>query len=504
MKIKKRERFLFVIVLFSLLGILIIGPKIISFIGESIFDAQATADSLTMKINIDSTPPNVIIHYPQNTTYNRFGDILLNITAYDEMSFVSMRWYNLDNITTNYSIPYYNNITIYVSGQGDHIIRVYVQDSLGFVNDSETVSFNVNTSIGYIVNTTTYTGNTTVFENLTTIEQENISDLCLEKPGYGKVKFKETINLSDDGKWFEDQPVRVFDFDSNTQITYNKIFINTTEMPQLNKPATLQLEDLNFTNPRILKDGVVCSDCVIEEYSNGTLVFNVTSFSEYTVEETPVETPSTPSTGSPGGGGGGGSSRGLFTKEINMSEGTLEKIYEDLHKPGNLFDIRILIPQKYTELYKGDNLVLEVTALDLGGNNKIVDVLIEYEIIDYNGTSKWKFVETKAIDETLTFIKTITLPENFGEGNYVVYVKLKYGKDVAEAGYPFNYYDHELNENLQNSPLGLFGESLIYLIIILAIIILFIVFICYEHKKFKQISKMAKRADIRRMKKLRR
>ncbi|MDD5177988.1 MAG: hypothetical protein PHT54_01755 [Candidatus Nanoarchaeia archaeon] len=495
------KRISIAVIILIILVLIICGFKLAGIIGNFIFDAKATAESVYLKVNVDSTPPNVIIHYPLNTTYNRPCDIFLNITAYDEMSQVAMRWYTIDNLPVNYSIPYYNNASISVSGQGGHIIRVYVRDSLGFVNDSETVSFEINTSLGYVVNLTTYTGNTTNIINLTTTEQENITDLCLEKTGYGKVNFKEPINLSDDGKWFEDQPVRVFDFDANTLITYNKIFINTTEMPQLNKPATLQLEDLNFTNPRILKDGVVCSDCVIEEYNNGVLIFNVTSFSEYSVEETPVETPTTPATGN--AGGGGSSSRGLFAKEINISEETGQNPYKELHKPGTLFDVRVLVPQKYTELYKGDSLVLEVTALNLGWQDKIVDALFEYEIINYNEEVKWSFVETKAIDKTLTFIKTITLPENFEGGNYIIYIKLKYGSDTAEAGYPFNYYDNFLVEELQSSPKSIFDGSLVYLLIILALILLFIAFMYYEHKKFKNLSKIIKTVDVNKLRKRR-
>jgi len=49
-----------------------------------------------------------------------------------------------------------------------------------------------------------------------------------------------------------------------------------------------------------LKEGVVCSDCVENGYSGGTLNFSVNGFSVYTTDETPVSSPA--SDGSSSGG----------------------------------------------------------------------------------------------------------------------------------------------------------------------------------------------------------
>ncbi|MBU2406625.1 MAG: hypothetical protein KKA26_01425, partial [Nanoarchaeota archaeon] len=71
-----------------------------------------------------------------------------------------------------------------------------------------------------------------------------------------------------------------------------------TALPELNTTATLTLYNLTFTNPRVLKDGAVCSDCTEVSYTNNNFIFNVTSFSIYTAGETPTATAGTSTSGS--------------------------------------------------------------------------------------------------------------------------------------------------------------------------------------------------------------
>jgi len=129
-----------------------------------------------------------------------------------------------------------------------------------------------------------------------------------ENSGYGKISFQEPVNLSGGID------------SSNINISFNRIEVNSTALPELNMPATLTLYDLTFSDPRILKDGSVCTDCNEVSYSGGDLVFNVTSFSVYSAEETPTGTPGTQTVI----GGGGVSTYGCeylfnFTYPDSMS-----------------------------------------------------------------------------------------------------------------------------------------------------------------------------------------
>ena len=111
--------------------------------------------------------------------------------------------------------------------------------------------------------------------------------------------------------------------------------MDTAKLRGLQKRAQLILEGLSFTNPRILKDGIVCSSpaCVIESYSGGTLVFTVSGFSVYNAEEIPVSPPSDGGTSGGGSSGGGTNIEDLRTKEkednrsveVSIINGTTEE-----------------------------------------------------------------------------------------------------------------------------------------------------------------------------------
>jgi len=166
----------------------------------------------------------------------------------------------------------------------------------------------------------TFNGSTTDFYSLNLSELENLSSITLEKTAYGKVVFLEEVNLSlvggVDG---------IVNFDRDLNISDNLISVDSSELPFLNKSVLITLYGLSFTTPQIMKGSEICSDCtLIEYYSNGTLIFNSSIFSDaYYVIETPVspvcgngvcedgETViNCPSDCSSGGGGGGGDDQG--------------------------------------------------------------------------------------------------------------------------------------------------------------------------------------------------
>ncbi len=150
-----------------------------------------------------------------------------------------------------------------------------------------------------------FDGATTDFLSMNNTELQSIENMTLEKGAYGKIFFNERINLTQDA---EDN---IVDLDSNVNISYNRIEINTTKLTSLNKSATLYLYNLSFENPRILRDGALCpsSICEIISYSSGNLIFAVTHFTVYSAEETTEEVRS------PEGAGGGGEG-GAYPKII--------------------------------------------------------------------------------------------------------------------------------------------------------------------------------------------
>ncbi|MFA5070762.1 MAG: PQQ-binding-like beta-propeller repeat protein [Candidatus Pacearchaeota archaeon] len=145
------------------------------------------------------------------------------------------------------------------------------------INCTDSVSNQSTSSLQYftIVKASSFSGDTT---DLSQVENlSNITNFVIHKPSYGKINFSESIDLSTG-----------VDLNTIINISSNRIEINSTAFSELNKSAQLTLYDLTFTNPRILKDGILCSDCTEVSYSGGTFIFEVNSFSVYTTDETPV------------------------------------------------------------------------------------------------------------------------------------------------------------------------------------------------------------------------
>ncbi len=116
---------------------------------------------------------------------------------------------------------------------------------------------------------------------------------------------KYTTGIPSIGYTFSVDSIRV-DLDSYVKISPLRISVDTSKLPFLNRSARIVFEKVSLSNPRILKDGEPCGDsCVLEVYNRTSenLIYKVSGFSTYTIEETPSQA-SAPSSG---GGGGGGS-----------------------------------------------------------------------------------------------------------------------------------------------------------------------------------------------------
>jgi len=104
-------------------------------------------------------------------------------------------------------------------------------------------------------------------------------DLNIGVVGRGKIDFSESINLLDSNS----RPVVL---DNLIEFFPGRVVVHSDLHSGLNKPATITLNNItNITNPVILRDGSVCEDCKIISFTDGTLVFEVPHFTEYSVGE---------------------------------------------------------------------------------------------------------------------------------------------------------------------------------------------------------------------------
>lgn len=295
----------------------------------------------------------------------------------------------------------------------------------------------------------------TNFTNMTIETQQNISNIIIREIDYGKIEFLENINIS--------SPVSL---DTNIEISHNLIEINSTALPNFNKSANLKIYNLKFTNPRILKDGIICPKtiCTITNYSNGILSFNVTHFTSYSSEEIPSE------------GESSGPTRKTEIIKREIKEPEKPKIISEM---GKLFNISILIPEKYRELVGNDSLIAEISIINIRKIG-VVDVNIEYLIEDSDKDIIYSELETKTVENELDYIKEIKLPEEIKIEEYMLIVKVRYKEDIALAGYPFKIIKEVHIE--EPGKVEMRGE--IYILI--GMIILILTFIIYKKLKKKR------------------
>jgi len=242
--------------------------------------------------------PNITLVSPLNDSGNNGSiDFVFNVNSSINVTNCSL-YFNGNLNQTNSSMVKETNTSFSLSGLGiamyNWSIRCY--DNVSNFSNSDNLVFAV-------VDTEEFNGETT---NFTQVNMSNITNLVLDNPAQGVINFTESIDLSNGAN-----------FTDHVNVSFNRIEINSTALPSLNAGARLSLYNLTFTTPRILKDNAICSDCTEVSYSGGTLVFDVTGFSVYSAEETPVS--DVAETTSTGGGGGGGL---LPTKRV-VSEGEL-------------------------------------------------------------------------------------------------------------------------------------------------------------------------------------
>ncbi|MBI2451539.1 right-handed parallel beta-helix repeat-containing protein [Candidatus Pacearchaeota archaeon] len=136
----------------------------------------------------------------------------------------------------------------------------------------------------------------------------NYSNFTIKLENIGEIIFREGINLIriNESGCFEKLNFNITDL---IKIEDKRIFVNGSMHSEFSKPAKLIFQNINFVQPKILRDGAECSSsaCLIVNYSNNRLEVEVPGFSLYEVVEGFVSPP--PGDGGGGGGGGGGGTR---------------------------------------------------------------------------------------------------------------------------------------------------------------------------------------------------
>lgn len=349
--------------LFSLLVASILVLAMGSVFG--LITGRATTQSTSISVNVVAGAPALTLQSPRNVTYLN-STILLNWSA----SGYLFAWFNIDG-GTNTTLS--QNEVLFAPAEGAHSLYFFVNNSDGTIV-TRNISFYVNTTL-VTIQRTEFAGNSTNFYYLGLEQLHNATGVVLENPAYGRITFGEAINVTND----LNPDDSLVDIDDNVNISFNRIELNSTALPNFNSSATLTLSGLSFVSPRILRDGVACptSICTQLSYSGGVLMFNVSRFSTYSVEEAST------SSGGSSGGGGGGSSRVTSTTnpivlestevKVSMHPGQTLRKTLTIHNAGSqktLFSIETTLPE-FVKISEGSFFI------EAGGSKTInLDMLV--------------------------------------------------------------------------------------------------------------------------------
>lgn len=385
--------------------------------GETV-SGEVVAQPVTLNITVLGIPSLSLLK-PQNETYLTTENLLLNFIV----SNADFIWYNLDDNPPNTTIT---GNTIFNTTEGEHTLNLYANNSQG--ETSKNVVFTVNASKFQVIYSEwaeINKGSSTDFNKSSYEDLQNLSDIIFENTEWGKIKFNEAINVTNDSETSDNE----INLNATLNISNNRIELNSTTLPNFDKAATLYLYNLTFSNPRILRDGSIClsSICTKESYSSetGTLIFNVTGFTIYSAEETPVDGDVAAGGGS-GAGGIGITPVEDFTIDktvisISLKKGEIKKEIIIIKNTGNtplslnLTDSRLENFMKISEtsfnLNDGESklITLEFSASE----ETVPDLYVGKLVVNSNGLEKVVLISIGVETRGALFDVELEIPSKF-------------------------------------------------------------------------------------------
>jgi hypothetical protein len=298
-----KRSIVFFVLLISLSGLLMVNE--VRLTGGVITGEVVTGDVIQdvgLNISVEVATPVLKIKKPSNSTYFHNHSLELNIDTNGDSV-----WYNFDHgINVTFSEDEFENERkFFNTSAGPHVIYVFSSGTSATTVENVTFTIDFNKySIDFYDYSGSESGNSNQFNQFSYDELQNLTDVVLEHSSRGKIEFDGIINITND----EDPDDNSTDLSNYTNISFNRIFLNSSALPNFNISASLILYNLDFTTPRILIDGEICdlSVCSQNSYTGGNLSFNVSHFTIFSAEETPGDTGGGNAGGSGGGGGRGG------------------------------------------------------------------------------------------------------------------------------------------------------------------------------------------------------
>ena len=268
----------------------VVGTYIVTYDVSDLNGNAATQVTRTVNV-VDTTAPTLSLLNPvdkRGIAFTTSINLEFDYTDYSNVGTCSLL---IDGVI-NQSNNNYNNFSVNSLNTGAHYWKIVCNDSYNNIGNSVERNFTLLENETEALEFGEYT-------DLTQVDIANVTNFFVNN-SFGMINYTSEIDFSDGAAW-----------SSHINISQERIEVDSTGLPKLNKGAILRFYNLTFVKPEVLKDGIsfcVSTGCTGYSYSNGILQITVTGFSVYTVREYVAPVAPSSSGGSSGGGGGGASS----------------------------------------------------------------------------------------------------------------------------------------------------------------------------------------------------
>ncbi len=149
-----------------------------------------------------------------------------------------------------------------------------------------------------------------------------------------------------------------------------------------------------------------------------------------------------------------------------------------------LFDLTLNIPPEYKERKPGEEILFQVSLFSLGGITG-TEVSIDYNIKDFNGEVLVELQESIEIDKQASFSKSLRIPTDIADGQYVISANVRYVSSTGTASDTFYVSKVELAKM----------NKLLIITIILGIVLAILIILWLIKHFSKKIKKVAKSCE---------
>ena len=326
-------------------------------------------------INYNSAP-SLIVLSPDNGSIYSNNNVSLNFSVSDLENNLDSCWYEFENV--NHSISNCMNTSFSISGNGNHSLAVYANDSLNYLNSSS-ATFTIDTLAPNLTinspSATTYLVSTILF-NATSIDATTLVNSC----------------------WY----------------TINSGTTNQT----LSKAGTSN--SYNFTASSIVDNSYTAKFYCNDSANNVNNTENVAFTIDTSVQDV--------SSGSSGGSGGGSSKRLNSSTSENLENNKISNTNNfSNHSTNEQFEISLVDVSRRKGFVDAEYLVKNLADKDQ-------NVDLYFSILDFNENIKSEITETHFVpaNSEKTFGTTMPLDKNINEELILIIDFKKYSSSVSE------------------------------------------------------------------------